>query len=436
MKIKPGRLIIWGMAGLILLAGLGFSIPAIREPVLYRLDNLRIRLRYWLKPPQEALFVPETTVDEAVQATLLALTPVPTLTPSPTATMILQEDTPIPTPTSTPLPASVKLDGMKFFSQHNLWNYCAPSNLAMALSYWGWQGKQTEIGPVVKPFEKDKNVMPYELADYVMEHTNLLAIVRSGGTPELLKTLIASGFPVLIEKGVYMRDFTGVISWMGHYQVLIGYDDAGSEFLGMDSFYGTEEKPALPLPYENLPTQWRPFNYIFLVVYPPEREPELLAAMGEYVDSTRAEQIAADRASTEIYSVTGQAQFFAWFNRGTSLMRLQDYYGAAQAYDAAFEVYASLDKNDRPWRMMWYQTGPYYSYYFTGRYWDVINLATNTVDYSDQPYLEETYYWRARAKGALGDMGGASADIQTCVEYHPGFTPCLQLASDLGLPQP
>ena len=223
---------------------------------------------------------------------------------------------------------------------------------------------------------------------------------------------------------------------MGHYQVLTGYDDSRAEFIGMDSYYGTDEKPALPLSYADLDAQWRPFNYIFLVVYPPDREPELLAILGEYADSTRAEQIAAERASAEIYNQAGQAQFFAWFNRGTSLMRLQDYYGAAQAYDSAFQVYASLEKKDRPWRAMWYQTGPYFAYYFSGRYWDVISLATNTIDSTDQPYLEESFYWRARAYGALGDTASAGDDIQTCVEYHPGFLPCLQLASELGLPQP
>ncbi len=41
-------------------------------------------------------------------------------------------------------------------------------------------------------------------------------------------------------------------------------------------------------------------------------------------DSTTRWQIAAERASAEIYNQAGQAQFFAWFNRGTSLMRLQD----------------------------------------------------------------------------------------------------------------
>ena len=29
----------------------------------------------------------------------------------------------------------------------------------------------------------------------------------------------------MVERGVYLRDLSGKISWMGHYQVVYGYDD-------------------------------------------------------------------------------------------------------------------------------------------------------------------------------------------------------------------
>lgn len=106
-------------------------------------------------------------------------------------------------------------------------------------------------------------------------------------------------------------------------------------------------------------------------------------------------------------------------------MRLQDYTGAAQAYDEAFLLYPSLPENGRPWRMMWYQTGPYWAYYYTGRYQDVIDLATNTLEAMSQPFLEESYYWRALARLALGDSKGAIKDLRSSLEYHPGFEPAL-----------
>jgi tetratricopeptide (TPR) repeat protein len=331
------------------------------------------------------------------------------------------------------LPLGSTLSGWTFFSQHGYWNYCAPANLAMALSYYGWEGELASIGTYVKPFDRDKNVMPYELAEYVNTQTYYRALVREGGTIELARRLLANGFPLLVEKGVYIKDYSGVVSWMGHYQVLVGYDDATQSFIALDSYFGEVDKPTLTITYADLEKEWRPFNYILLVVYAPEQEERLRTVLGAYADSVSSYQIAADLAAVELQTQTGQAQFFAAFNRGTSLMRLQDYAGAAQAYDDAFTRYAALPKEDRPWRMMWYQTGPYFAYYYTGRYQDVVSLADTTISSTDQPFLEENFLWRSRARHALGDWDGAALDVVTCLEYHPDFTPCVEQAGLLGV---
>ena len=75
----------------------------------------------------------------------------------------------------TMLSEKVTLDGVRYIDQHGLFNYCAPANLAMELSYWGWSGDRTDIGPVIKPYSEDFNVMLYEMADYVNEYTDLSA---------------------------------------------------------------------------------------------------------------------------------------------------------------------------------------------------------------------------------------------------------------------
>ena len=433
--LNQKKFIFWVIASaLVLSAAMVFAIPALREPVLWRLEQLRVRIRYALNPPEEAVFQPESTVDAMVQATMNALAPTP-LSPLPTATPLPpQANTPLPTTAPTALPLGSALSGWTFFSQHGYWNYCAPANLAMSLSYYGWDGALTDIGAYVKPFDRDKNVMPYELAEYVNTQTYFRALVREGGTLELARRLLANGFPVLVEKGVYIKDYSGVVSWMGHYQVLVGYDDATQTFTALDSYFGETDKPTLSVAYADLEKEWRPFNFILLVVYAPEQEDQLRAVLADYTDSVSSYQIAASLASTEIQTLTGQAQFFAAFNYGTSLMRLQDYSGAARAYDEAFELYAALPKEDRPWRMMWYQTGPYFAYYYTGRYQDIVNLADTTISSTDQPYLEENFLWRSRAHYALGDYENAAADVTTCLQYHPDFTPCVEQANLLGVP--
>nr|MBP9676111.1 tetratricopeptide repeat protein [Anaerolineaceae bacterium] len=120
-------------------------------------------------------------------------------------------------------------------------------------------------------------------------------------------------------------------------------------------------------------------------------------------------------------------------NAGTSLVYLQDYAGAAAAYDAAFNLYPQIPEIQRPWRMMWYQTGPYYAYFYTGRYTDVINLADQTLErMTAEPILEESYYWRGRAYLALGDVNRALADFRESLKHHPGFGPSLAMLEELG----
>ena len=114
-------------------------------------------------------------------------------------------------------------------------------------------------------------------------------------------------------------------------------------------------------------------------------------------------------------------------------MWLQDYAGAAEAYDSAFRIYASLPAETRPWRIMWYQTGPYFAYYYMGRYADVIELADTTVENVHEPYLEESFYWRGRAKLALGDETGGIEDLKTSVKMHPGFIPGVELLQSMGV---
>ena len=36
------------------------------------------------------------------------------------------------------------------------------------------------------------------------------------GDVDMLKRLLAAGFPIVVEKGYYERDYTGKVGWMGH----------------------------------------------------------------------------------------------------------------------------------------------------------------------------------------------------------------------------
>lgn len=403
-----------GVIGLCLLAGIAYNLPSIHDRLAWRVENMRVAVKRYLNPPEEVVFVPQEQVDAIVSSTLTAQAPTPTLLPSFTETP-LPSQTPSAIPTT--IPESVSLTGIRH--EYQKFNNCAPASLSMVLSYWAWQGDQFVTRAYLRPGHEidDKNVNAFEIVDFVEKDTQFDAVWRVGGDLDLLKRLLAAGFPVLIEKGLDPHDD----AWLGHYQIVSGYDNASNRFLVYDSYEGPAE--AWGVPYEVIAQFWRHFNFIYVVVFPPERAGEVHSILGPNSDPVQNFQHAAQLALNETASLTGREQFFAWFNLGTNLLNLQDYAGAAQAYDNAFALYAALPQEERPWRLLWYQDGPYAAYYHTGRYQDVINLAHSTLINVDKPVLEETYFWRGMAKSALGDRAGAIEDLQRAYALNPNSTP-------------
>ena len=437
---------------LALVLGIGiYFLPPVHSRLAWRLDALRTQIIYYFNPPDEVVFHPSgqtaLNVQTAVATTraefLLTLTPqmTPTLTSTPGPTLI-------PTSTFAPLPNAVSLDGVKYIDQRMGWNYCGPANLTMALSFWGWKGDPHVIAKVVKPGSGDlsknfvdrgrvdKNVMPYELVDFVNNNTDYRALERQGGDENLLKRLIAAGFPVIVEKGYYEADYTGKVGWLGHYLFTTGYDDARGGFIVQDTWLVPGKN--LLSDYGAYEEGWRNFNYLFMVVYPADREAEVMNVLGSWADETWSVQHALELAEKDILTVAGNNLFFAWFNKGTNHVALKQYVDASNAYDKAFSIYAdwNLEKTDRPWRMMWYQTGPYFAYYYAGRYQDVINLANTTLfDPANKQgnTLEESLLWRGRASYMSGNTQAAVDDYRASLKVHAGWIPAVQALQDLGL---
>ena len=418
---------------LLLIIGIGtYYLPPVHSRLAWRLDYLRTRIVYFFNPPDEAVFQPEQQVDfESVLATTRAEF-AQTLTPE--ATAIPQAGpTPTPTITTTPLPATVKLDGVKYEDQHGHLNYCAPANFSMALTFWGWDGNRDTIGKAIKPSEKDKNVMPYELQDFVTDNVpGMGTIMRYGGDVDTLKRLVSAGFPAVAEKGYYERDFNGKLGWMGHYQFVTGYDETTKTLLVQDTYL---DGPNFKVPYDEFMEGWRSFNYVFLVTYPLERESEVLALLGPLAEADNAARVALSRAESEGQRLSGIDRYFAYFNAGTSHVALRQYGDATYSYDYAFQLYTGLSSDDsiRPYRMMWYQTGPYFAYYYSNRFSDVINLANTTLDTISEPTLEESLIWRGRAYYMAGQTDKAIADYRAALKVHPNWPPAIQALQDLGV---
>jgi hypothetical protein len=410
-----------------------YQLPPIHSRLSWRVDELRTRIKYAIDPPDEAVFIPGGGTPPGVR------TYTQTPAPSPTATLSGPTETPQPSPTPTisptPVPEQVRLDGVKYEDQHGRWNYCGPANLSMALTFWGWDGNRDVVGQAIKPNDKDKNIMPYEMQDFVRNNApGLDALVRLGGDIDLLKRMVAGGFPVVAEKGYYEYDYTGKLGWLGHYQFVTGYDDSKRVLIVQDTYIKNGKNHEFS--YGDFIEGWRSFDYVFLVVYPQERADEVYALMGPYADQDWAARHALEVAKEEAQALNGIDQFFAWFNVGTSHVNLQEYGDATYAFDYAFStLYPNLPEDKmRPYRMMWYQTWPYRAYYYTGRYQDVINLANTTLnDTISEPVLEESFYWRGLAKEALGDSQGAIEDYRQSVRLNLNFGPGWEQLNRLGV---
>jgi hypothetical protein len=237
-----------------------------------------------------------------------------TLTPSP-----MPSPTEKPSPTPTP-PISLTLTGLRH--EHQGWNNCGPATVAMLLSYWGYEQTQFDAASLLKPDPDDKNVSPWEMASYVRSQ-GLEAITRVNGDLERLKALLRAGFPVVVETW-YVRDAR---DQLGHYRLIVGYDDVAQRFLTYDSLHG----PDVPIGYRELDELWRVFNRLYLVIYAPERWEELAAVLGPSLEDARMYESALKVARSEAAAQPGECVAYAdcadwvtfsWFNVGSSLTSL------------------------------------------------------------------------------------------------------------------
>jgi tetratricopeptide (TPR) repeat protein len=169
------------------------------------------------------------------------------------------------------------------------------------------------------------------------------------------------------------------------------------------------------LHYAEADQLWRQFNRNYIVLYDPERTQELASIIGADMDDTIMWQNALARVQDELGQEPENA--FLWFNLGTAYNALGDFEQAASAFDQARAI-------GLPWRMLWYQFGPYEAYYQVGRYEDIVLLADVTLQ--DRPYFEESFYYKGLALAALDDPAAAQENIEKAAAFNPYFAPAVE----------
>ncbi|MFC3602991.1 C39 family peptidase [Deinococcus soli (ex Cha et al. 2016)] len=330
------------------------------------------------------------------------------------------EVTPAPPPAapSRVLPARASVTGIRH--EYQRLNNCGPVTIGMALSRWGGTLNQSDIAPKLKPSRGDVNVSPEELAAFARAQGMDVHLAR-GGDRALLRSLLASGFPVIVETWFVTPDSGG----MGHYRLLTGYDDRAGQFSALDSYLGP-----LRMDYAKFDELWRSFGRTFLIVTPPSKRAALAGVLDwradrahEQAETLRVAEREAERRNDAVGFLTlGQAQ-----------LDTGDARAAARTFDRAFAAAPdrTLDptrpawvQGGLPWRALWYSFGPLEAYTRTGQYARVLTLTGAVL--RSVPTHEEAHYWRARALSGLGRTAEAQAAYREALRLRPGYAEARQ----------
>lgn len=372
---------------ILLVVGL-YQIPRVKRLVEWRYDIASTYIRRLFNPVSS---LPAPVVNRSTSATYPTATmPVITSTPTPLIS-------PTPTMIPTPIPQKAILNPPTYDEAKDKqgWNNCGPATLALYLRYYGWEGDQYDISNIIKPTGDDRNVNVEELVYYVRNYSGWLkAEFRVGGDVELIKELLAAGFPVMIEESFTTdRQYWPEDDlWSGHYLLITGYDDTMRTFTAQDSEIGPDEA----INYDILDKNWQSFNRVYIIVYRSEQEETLKGVLGDNWDEEKNREQALEVAQQETQDDPENA--FAWFNLGTNLTYFQRYSEAALAYDTARSI-------GLPQRMLRYQFGPFIAYFQVRRIDDVLTLTKYALEISRTS--EEAMLWRGWAFYQNGDESTA-----------------------------
>ncbi len=396
--------------GLVLAALLVYQIPAVNSRLSWRFEVARTYVKNVLNPVDN---VPTAIPQPTKPGT-------PTIAIQPTSTTEVVTTTIPPTPTLAPPPAQAFLNSPPYEKQTA--NNCGPAALSMMLHMFGWTGSQKDISDVIKPVNGDRNVNPEEMAFWVRNYAGWLRIeYRVGGDLETLKRLIAAAYPVIVESTTSLNpEDTGWPDddlWAAHYLLLTGYDDAAQIFTAQDTYRGPDKK----IPYDQLESEWKPFNYLYMIVYLPEQEEEIKSILGSNWDPDLNRQRALDAALAA--TTTDPNDAFAWFNVGSNLVYFERYDEANAAYDKAREL-------GLPQRMFRYQFGPFLANFHANRNDDLLALTDYALQRTDMS--EETWLWRGWALYRAGDLNEAIKSWRKALSVRPGYEDALYALNFVG----
>ena len=196
------------------------------------------------------------------------------------------------------LPPARYIKGVPFVKQKP--HYCGPASLAMVLGYWGVNLTQDEIAAEV--FDPHAKLTPaYKMVQFAQK----LGFFSRGitGSMELIKYCIYLEIPVIVLQKYSLKHP------VGHYRVVVGYNDKDRYFEVLDPAVGRKQ-----ISYEEFIELWKPGTTFTmtnwtLIVYPKNLnvtviETTALSTTTETTTKTVTVTQSIIKATTETYTST------------------------------------------------------------------------------------------------------------------------------------
>ena len=308
---------------------------------------------------------------------------------------------PAPTPSLQPtvgftasMPLDLEIPQQKIipgrYHTFQTFNNCGPASLAMALSYYGINVTQEEMGRALRPYQikngdnDDKSTTLEEMGAKAEEY-GFTVYFRPGGTIEILKGFIAYDMPVIA------RTWTKPNEDIGHFRLVRGYDDDLQRILQDDSL----QNKNLWFSYDEFNSMWDKFGFEYLVLVPNDKLAIAQTILGEDLD----EAVAWEKSAA---NTTG-------LNRSVALYHLGDYEGSIREFEVV--------ENSLPVRALWYQLEPIQAYYQLKNY-DKVFAITNKILNNGNRANSELYLIRGQIYEDQGNLEAAKAEYEKAVFYN------------------
>lgn len=319
----------------------------------------------------------------------------------------------------TPTPIAINIPPVKTLTSNyhifQTYNNCGPAAFSMALSYYGINKTQAELGEQLRPYQipggdnDDKSVTLEEVAEKSKEF-NLIPYLRPNGNNEIIKQFIAIDIPVITRTWLKENDD------IGHYRIIKGYDDTTRQFIQDDSLQGKN----LSYTYEAFDKIWDKFNYEYLVLVPKEKQRLAEQIIGEDLEEKIAWQKAVDLSKQKLEE--NPNDYTASFNLSVAYYKLGNYQSSIKEFEKV--------ENRLPFRTLWYQIEPVLSYYELGNYDRVIAISDKILNNHNRAF-SELYILKGNIYLKRGDKEGARKEFQKAVQYNKNLKSAQQALTSI-----